>query len=183
MYGKVCEPVRLTRDCAAVAVPEGVPVDLPRGTVGSLSQALGGSFTVYVQGKMFRIDGKDADALGREPLPVPELPPGATDADVERLVWEALRGCYDPELPVNVVDLGLIYECRIEPRPDGQRDVHITMTLTEPSCGMGEVMACDVRGRVERVPTVAEAQVSLVFEPRWTPDRMSDVAKLATGVY
>ena len=183
MYAKVCEPVRLRRDCPAVAVPEGVPVELPQGTVGSLAQALGGSFTVYVQGKMFRVDGKDADAIGREPVPLPELPPEATDRDVERAVWEALKGCYDPELPVNVVDLGLIYGCRVEPRPDGRREVHITMTLTEPSCGMGEVIACDVRGRVERVPTVAAAYVDIVFEPRWTPDRMSDVAKLATGVY
>jgi probable FeS assembly SUF system protein SufT len=183
MYGKSCEPVRLVRDCAAVAVPQGVPVTLPRGTVGSLSQALGGSFTVYVQGKMFRIDGRDADALGKEPLQAPELSEGASEADVERLVWEQMRACFDPEIPVNIVDLGLIYDCRIETRPDGQRAVFVTMTLTEPGCGMGDVMACDVKSRVELVPTVAEAYVSVVFEPRWTPDRMSEVAKLTTGVY
>lgn len=183
MYGKTCEPVRLVRECAAVAVPEGVPVTLPQGTVGSLSQALGGSYTVYVQGRMFRIDGRDGDAIGKPPVVAPDLAPGASDADVERLVWEQMRGCYDPEVPVNVVDLGLIYDCRIEPRPDGKRDVHVTMTLTDPSCGMGEVLACDVKGRIELVPTVAAAYVSVVFEPRWTPDRMSEVAKLATGVY
>jgi probable FeS assembly SUF system protein SufT len=153
------------------------------GTVGSLSQALGGTFTVYVQGKMFRIEGQDADALGKEATPVPELPAGATDEDVERLVWDQLRGCYDPEIPVNVVDLGLIYDCRVARRPDGLREVAVTMTLTEPSCGMGDVLACDVQARVGRVPTVAAVQVDLVFEPRWTPDRMSEVAKLATGVY
>ena len=183
MYGKTCEPVKLTRDCPAVAVPEGVSVTLPKGTVGSISQALGGSFTVYVQGKMFRIDGKEAEALGKEPLPVPALPPGATDEDVECLVWDQLKGCYDPEIPVNVVDLGLIYDCRVEARPDGQREVVITMTLTEPSCGMGDVISCDVRGRIERIPTVAAAHVNLVFEPPWTPDRMSEVAKLTTGVF
>ena len=183
MYSRSSEPVTFERDCAAVMVPQGDEVVLPAGAVGYITQALGGSFTVYVQGKMFRVDGKDADAIGREPVPLPELPPEATDRDVERAVWEALKGCYDPELPVNVVDLGLIYGCRVEPRPDGRREVHITMTLTEPSCGMGDVIACDVRGRVERVPTVAAAHVDIVFEPRWTPDRMSDVAKLATGVY
>lgn len=183
MYGRSCEPVRLLRDCAAVTVPEGLPVTLPKGTVGSLSQSLGGSFTVYVQGKMFRIDGRDAEALGKAVEPPPELPAGATDADVEHLVWDQMRGCFDPEIPVNVVDLGLIYGCRVAARPDGAREVWVTMTLTEPSCGMGDVIACDVRTRIERIPTVAAAHVELVFEPRWTPDRMSEVAKLATGVY
>jgi probable FeS assembly SUF system protein SufT len=183
MYGKSCEPVRLSRECPAVAVPEGVPVTLPKGTVGSLSQALGGSFTVYVQGKMFRIDGRDADALGKEPLRPPELPAGAGDADIERLVWEQMRGCYDPEIPVNVVDLGLVYECRIETGADGGREVFVTMTLTDPACGMGEVLACDMQSRLELVPTVRAAHVSVVFDPRWTPERMSEVAKLATGVY
>jgi probable FeS assembly SUF system protein SufT len=150
--------------------------------VGTLSQALGGSFTVYVQGKMFRIAGRDADAIGK-PVPAPPaLPPDATLPEVQELVWQQLRTCYDPEIPVNVVDLGLVYENRVvEPEP-GVRDVLIRMTLTEPSCGMGEVLAAEVKERVEMVPTVRSARVELVFEPPWTPERMSEVARLETGI-
>ena len=177
------EPVRIRRDCEAVAVPEGVTVTLSEGTLGSLAQALGGSFTVYVQGRMFRIAGQDADALGKSPQPLPELPEDASPAEVEKLVWDQLRTCFDPEIPVNIVDLGLVYECRIEPKEAGRHEVYIRMTLTEPSCGMGEVLCEDVKGRVELVPTVSEAHVVLVFDPPWNRDMMSEVAKLETGLF
>lgn len=184
MYEKDSETVTLCRDCPAVAVPQGVEMKLPEGTVGSLVQSLGGSFTVYVRGKMFRIAGEDADALGKEhPPPVPEIPPGASDDDVERLVWEQMKTCFDPEIPVNVVDLGLIYGCRIEKRGDDSLEVFIEMTLTVPSCGMGGVLARDVKQRVEMIPTVTAAHVRLVFDPPWTRERMSDLAKLETGLY
>ncbi len=183
MYSEVNEPLTLRRECTAIAVPEGVTVDLPKGTVCTLTQALGGSFTVYVRGRMFRIAGKDADALGKEPPTVPELPPGASDEDVENLVWEQMKGCFDPEIPVNIVDLGLVYDCRIEKVAQEARDVFIKMTLTTPSCGMGETLSEDVKSRVELVPTVRAAHVELVFEPPWTRDMMSDVARLKTGLY
>ena len=182
MYGKFSEPVQLTRDCTGIAVPEGVAVDLPKGTVGSLAQSLGGNFTVYVRGRMFRIAGADADALGKQPPPAPELPPDASRADVERLVWEQMKTCFDPEIPVNIVDLGLVYECRIEEKQADIREVFIKMTLTEPSCGMGDVITQDVKGRVELVPTVVAAHVELVFDPPRTWDRMSEVARLETGM-
>jgi probable FeS assembly SUF system protein SufT len=182
MYGKVNQPVVLARDCAAVAVPEGVDVNLLKGTVGTLAQTLGGNFTVYVRGRMFRIAGADADALGRTPPPVPVLPAGATHEDVENLVWEQMKTCYDPEIPVNIVDLGLVYECRVEPCSDGRREVFVKMTLTEPSCGMGQFLADDVKSRIELIPTVKAAHVDLVFEPRWTAECMSPVARLDPGL-
>jgi probable FeS assembly SUF system protein SufT len=184
MYEKDSETVTLHRDCLAVAVPQGVEIELPKGTVGSLVQALGGSFTVYVRGKMFRINGEDADALGKKsPPPLPELPPGASDEELKRLIWEQMKTCFDPEIPVNVVDLGLIYRCHVEKQEDDSYEVFIEMTLTVPSCGMGDVLAQDVKQRVELIPSVTAVHVKLVFEPPWTRERMSDLARLETGLY
>jgi probable FeS assembly SUF system protein SufT len=182
MYGRLQEPVTLGRDCPAVAVPEGVDVTLPKGTVGTLTQALGGNFTIYVRGHMFRIAGADADALGRTSPAASALPAGAGHADVEKLVWEQMKTCYDPEIPVNIVDLGLIYECRVEPRGENRREVFVKMTLTDPSCGMAQWLIEDVKNRIEAIPTVEAARVELVLEPRWTRDRMSAVARLETGL-
>ena len=183
MYTNESESVKLTRDCTAVAVPEGVTVTLPKGTSGSLTQALGGSFTIYVRGRMFRIEGQEADALGKKPPRPPELPEGASDEDVEKLVWEQMKGCFDPEIPINIVDLGLVYECNIVKNKGNLREVFIKMTLTTPSCGMGDVLAEDVKYRVEMVPTIAAVHVQLVFDPPWSRDRMSDFAKLKMGMY
>jgi len=107
---------------------------------------------------------------------------GAADADVERLVWQQLRTCYDPEIPVNIVDLGLVYECVLDKNEQGERRVKIAMTLTAPGCGMGDILVEDVRSKVECVPTVAEADVELTFEPPWNHTMMSEVAKLETGM-
>ena len=182
MYSRNSEPVRFERDCEAVLVPAGDQVTLPAGTVGYITQSLGGSWTVFVEGNLMRIAGKDADAIGKEPPAPIELPEGATDEDVERLVWQQLRTCFDPEIPVNIVELGLVYTAEVVPREDGRRDVHVRMTLTAPGCGMGEVLVDDVRSKVELIPTVAEADVELVFDPPWNQTLMSDVAKLETGL-
>ena len=182
MYSRSSEPVRFERDCAAVLVPQGDEVTLPAGTVGYITQSLGGSWTVFVEGNLMRIAGKDADAIGKEPPAPIELPEGATDEDVERLVWQQLRTCFDPEIPVNIVELGLVYAAEVVPREDGRRDVRVRMTLTAPGCGMGEVLVDDVRSKVELIPTVAEADVELVFDPPWNQTLMSDVAKLETGM-
>ena len=182
MYSRNSEPVRFERDCEAVLVPAGDQVTLPAGTVGYITQSLGGSWTVFVEGNLMRIAGKDADAIGKEPPAPIELPEGATDEDVERLVWQQLRTCFDPEIPVNIVELGLVYAAVVVPREDGRRDVHVRMTLTAPGCGMGEVLVDDVRSKVELIPTVAEADVELVFDPPWNQTLMSDVAKLETGL-
>jgi len=184
MFSKISEPIELCRDCVAIAVPEGVEVHLQKGTVGSLAQALGNSFTVYVRGRMFRIAAQDADAIGKKPpRTVSELPPDLASEDIETLVWEQMKTCFDPEIPVNIVDLGLIYDCTFRQQEGGLHEVFIKMTLTEPSCGMGPILASDVKNRIEQIPTVATAQVELVFDPPWTKDRMSDLARLQTGLY
>lgn len=184
MFSKISEPIKLCRDCFAIAVPEGVEVRLPKGTVGSLAQALGDNYTVYVRGRMFRIAAEDADAIGKKPPPtVSELPLDMADKDIETLVWEQMKTCFDPEIPVNIVDLGLIYDCTIRQQEDNFHVIFIKMTLTEPSCGMGPILASDVKNKLELLPTVTEAQVELVFEPPWTKDRMSDLARLQTGLY
>ena len=181
-YSRTSEPVKFERDCAAVLVPQGEKVTLPAGSVGYITQALGGSFTVFVEGNLFRIAGDDADALGQEPPAPLVLADGADDSAVEALVWKQLRTCFDPEIPVNVVELGLVYDVELERLDDGQRKVNIKMTLTAPGCGMGDVLVEDVRTKVERVPTVVEADVDLVFDPPWNQTMMSDVARLETGM-
>jgi probable FeS assembly SUF system protein SufT len=182
MYSRSSEPVRFERDCAAVLVPQGDVVTLPAGSVGYITQALGGSYTVFVEGNLFRIAGNDADAIGKEPIEPLELPPGASDETVEQLVWKQLRTCFDPEIPINVVDLGLVYEAVVTHREDGQRLVEVKMTLTAPGCGMGEILVDDVRNKLELIPTVAEADVELVFDPPWNRNMMSEAARLETGM-
>lgn len=162
-------------------VPAGVPVTLRADKTGFITQALGGSFTVYIEGNLFRVAGKDADALGHEVLTGPELPDDATDEDVKALVWEQMRTCYDPEIPVNIVELGLIYECEVTAEPDG-RIASIKMTLTAPGCGMGEVLVQDVKDKVEIIPTIKRADVELVFDPPWNQTMMSEAARLQTGM-
>jgi len=163
-------------------VPQGDRVVLPAGQVGYITQALGGSFTVYVDGNLFRIAGNDADAIGKSPLSLPDLDENASDDDVEKMVWQQLRTCFDPEIPVNIVDLGLIYECNVEKASGSERRVAIKMTLTAPGCGMGDILVDDVRTKLELIPTIAEADVELTFDPPWNHSMMSDVAKLETGM-
>jgi len=176
------EPFTLVRDCSAVMVPQGDVVTLPAGQIGYITQALGGSFTVYVEGNLFRIAGDDADALGKErPAPI-EVPADATNADVEKLAWDQLRTVFDPEIPVNVVELGLVYDLSLEQTASGERKVYVKLTLTAPGCGMGDILVDDARTKLEMIPTVVEADVDLVFDPPWTHSMMSDAAKLETGM-
>ena len=155
------EPITLYRDCKAVLIPDGGEVTLPQGSIGYITQSLGGSFTVYVEGNLFLIAGSDGDALGKEPVPPLTLPDNANDKDVENLVWEQLKTCFDPEIPINVVDLGLIYRCDLERAEEGQRVVKVDMTLTAPGCGMGPMLIHDVRAKLELIPTIEQAQVEL----------------------
>jgi probable FeS assembly SUF system protein SufT len=182
VYSHTSEPIRFERDCAAVMVPSGEAVTLPAGQAGYVTQALGGSFTVYVEGNLFRIRNEDADALGKEPMSLPDLPANASDEEAEKAVWSQLRTCYDPEIPINVVDLGLVYECTLGRRDDGERTVAVKMTLTAPGCGMGDILVEDVRTKIELIPTIAEADVELVFDPPWNHSMMSEAAKLETGM-
>ena len=147
-----------------------------------MTQALGGSFTVYIEGNLFRIAGGDGDAIGKEPLLAPEVPDDATEAEIEAAVWQQLRTCFDPEIPINIVDLGLVYECKIERAEQGGRVVKIKMTLTAPGCGMGEILTQDVREKTQIIPTVERADVELVFDPPWNQSMMSEEARLEAGL-
>ncbi len=182
MFGHTHEPITLTRDVRAVIIPAGEAVTLHEGNSAFITQALGGSFTIYLEGNLFRIAGIDADALGKEPVPPPEVPENATDADIAEVIWEQLRTCFDPEIPVNIVDLGLIYRCEVEQRTDGKRSVNVDMTLTAPGCGMGEILVQDAQDKIAIIPTVADVHVELVFDPPWNQSMMSDEARLQTGL-
>ena len=177
------ELVNLKRDCAARLVPSGDPITLKQGQEVIITQELGGNYTVIVLGNMALIDGADADALGKTAV-LPDLnkngdAPGEVD---EHLIWDQLKTCFDPEIPVNIVDLGLIYDLQISPVDDGKgAEVTVKMTLTAPGCGMGDTIARDVRQKIEAVPSVVEAVVELVWEPAWNQSMMTEAAKLQLG--
>ena len=177
------EPIALKRDVQAVMIPAGNRVIIPEGTAVQVAQSLGGSYTIYLGGQLARLAGEDADALGEKPLKRPELPENATDADVEDLVWTQMKTCFDPEIPIDIVNLGLVYRCELVDAGDGNKIVEIDMTLTAPGCGMGGVIAADVKDKVEAVPRIKEAKVELVFDPPWNQSMMSDEAKLKTGMF
>lgn len=182
MFGHMNEPVTIARDVKAVIIPAGEELMLRAGTTGFITQALGGSFTVYVEGNLFRISGTDADALGKEPTPAPEVPDNPTDEDIEAVIWKQLKTCYDPEIPVNIVDLGLIYRCEVTPVDDGIRQVEVDMTLTAPGCGMGDILVGDAHDKIAVIPTVGHVRVELVFDPPWNQSMMSEEARLQTGM-
>ena len=179
---KLGESLTLTRDCLAMQIPSGIPFPIAAGTTVRLTQALGGSYTVITdQGYMVRIDAKDADALG---LTVETAPGNSAQAGTEfneDLIWEQLRAVYDPEIPVNVVDLGLIYECKIVPAENGNH-VDIKMTMTAPGCGMADVLKSDIHRRLGGLPSVNGVNVEVVFDPPWNPSRMSEAARLQLGL-
>lgn len=169
--------VVVQRDCPARLVPAGTRITITKDTFVTLTQDLGGTYTVNVNGNLARVDGTDADALGLEPLDLKFEPP-ENDEVSEAQVLEALATVYDPEIPVNVVDLGLIYRCEIK-----GRTVEIDMTLTAPGCGMGPVLLDDVKYRVSKVPNVESVEVELVFDPPWNRDMMTEEAQLELGVF
>jgi probable FeS assembly SUF system protein SufT len=178
------EPIILERACEASLIPSGEPITLTAGTMVYVTQALGGSYTVYIDGNLARIEGKDGDALGLEKLPEAEILPATTDGSVtEEQVWEQLRTIYDPEIPINIVDLGLVYDCAITVLPEGGNHVYVKMTLTAPGCGMGQFLVDDAKSKLGRIPYVTEADVDLVFEPPWDREMMSEAAKLEAGLY
>ncbi|HEX7325445.1 MAG TPA: putative Fe-S cluster assembly protein SufT [Rhodanobacteraceae bacterium] len=172
----------LARDCAVVMVPQGDKVTLRTGQSGYVTQAVGGSFTIFVEGNLYRVAGDDADAIGKDAPEPLQLPENANDADVETLAWRQLRTCFDPEIPVNVVDLGLVYGLELTHAADGHRNVHVKLTLTAPGCGMGDVLVDDAKSKLKLIPTVGEVNIELVFEPPWNYSMMSAAAKLDTGM-
>ena len=175
------EVVLTKREVEARLVPSGTEIMIPSDTFVTITQSLGGTFTVAVNGNLARIEGHNADALGKKPLESSfETPEDGTVN--ENQVWEAMQNCYDPEIPVNVVDLGLIYECRIENGTEDGNHVYVLMTLTAAGCGMGPVITEDVKTKLEHVPNVDKVTVELTFDPPWDPSRMSDEARLALNM-
>ena len=169
--------IPLRRDTEARMVPTGEPLNLPAGAFVTVTQTLGGAYTVVYAGNMARIDGEDADALGFEAETL-DLPPPVDGNVSEAQVQQALRTVHDPEIPVNIVDLGLVYACDVR---DGAVD--IDMTLTAPGCGMGPVLVADVERRVGKVPFVTAVNVNLVFDPPWDRAMMTEEAQLELGLY
>ncbi len=180
------ETITLVRDCEGTRVPIGIRIKLPKGTKVEVTQSLGGNFTVITEdGYMVQISSEEADALGKAPAggPVPaENKELSADEPLEKRVWDQLKTCYDPEIPVNIVDLGLIYECKITPLPEGGSRADVKMTLTAPGCGMGGPIAADAQRKILNVPGIKEARVDLVWEPLWDQSRMSEAARLKLGM-
>jgi probable FeS assembly SUF system protein SufT len=181
------EPRVLLRDVEASVVPIGTKVTLQKGETAHITQSLGGSHTVVVNGNMFRIAEKDADALGLEgnpaPRPAAAAPTGPLSQDqLEKQVWESLKTCYDPEIPVNIVDLGLIYDCHLTPIGEHNFKADVKMTLTAPGCGMGPVLAQDVQNKLISLEPIDEANVELVWDPPWNQSMMTEAAKLQLGL-
>ncbi len=181
MYNLNSEPFKLQRDVDAIVVPSGQSMNLPAGTVGYITQSLGGSFTVFIDGSMFMILGHNADALGKEPLPMPIMKDNASMEDVKSMVWQQLGNVYDPEIPVSIVELGLVYECDISKSDEGY-SVEIVMTLTAPGCGMGDVLVADAQTKIKLIPDIKDVKCELVFDPPWSQDMMSEAARLETGM-
>ena len=176
------ETVTLTRDVIGVLIPQGTKVELPEAAVAHITQALGGSYTVQVQGHLFRIDGQDADALGKAKAKGIEMPENATDKEIEQAVWAQLRTVFDPEIPIDIVNLGLVYDCHVLPGVSAsERKASIRMTLTAPGCGMGDTLVEDVKTKVRQIPKVKEVDVELTFDPPWTREMMSEEAQLTAG--
>ena len=178
------DPVILARDVEASIVPAGTKVTLLKGEQAHITQSLGGSYTVIVNGNMFRISGQDADALGLEVAPMPTAPTSGamTQEQVEKQVWELLKTCYDPEIPVNIVDLGLIYDCAIESIGGNEYKVSVKMTLTAPGCGMGPVLQQDVQNKLLGIDPVQDVQVELVWDPPWNQGMLTEAARLQLGL-
>ena len=176
----------LTRDVEASVVPIGTKVTLQKGEAAQITQSLGGSYTVIVNGNMFRIAENDADALGLEvqAKSTPAAAPSGslTQERLEKKVWESLKTCYDPEIPVNIVDLGLIYDCHLTPIGADNYKADVKMTLTAPGCGMGPVLAQDVQNKLVSLEPIDEANVELVWDPPWNQSMMTEAAKLQLGL-
>ena len=176
--------IELKRDCEATQVPYGGVQVLPAGSRVRITQSLGGSYTVTTeQGAMMRIEAANADALGLAPDAKQAQPaPAAPVPFSEKLVWDQLKTVFDPEIPVNIVDLGLVFSCQIMPAESGGQKIEIKMGMTAPGCGMGDVLRADIERKLSQLPEVRQVHAEIVFDPPWHPSRMSDAAKLQLGL-
>jgi len=181
---QIGDRVQFARDCEVVQIPAGHRLTLPRGTDAVLHQALGGTYTLQVPklGALVRLAGKDADVIGMPIEAAKPAGPGVDAGDLERQVWDTLKGCYDPEIPVNIVDLGLVYDLRVAAGPGGGSAVSVKMTLTAQGCGMGGTIAADAQQRIETLPGVEEARVEIVWDPPWSPQMISPEGREKLGI-
>ena len=177
------EEIIFSRSAEAIMIPSGEKVLVPQGAQATITQSLGGTYTLITdRGLMVRVSGKEVEAIGKTPQEVAAPLEEITPEKLEELVWEALKTCYDPEIPVNIVDLGLVYLCDLEEADGGGKTVRIKMTLTAPGCGMGPVLASDVKSKIEALPGVKNAEVEVVFDPVWDRSMMSEAARLQLGM-
>lgn len=175
------ERVEITRDCEAIQIPAGTRVTLEKGIEVFITQSLGGTYTLQVPayGGLFRVASKDADALGKAPE---EVSTTVAEGDLESMVWEQLKTCFDPEIPVNIVDLGLVYGMELTPLDDGTRRVDVKMTLTAQGCGMGATIAIDARHKILSIPGISDANVDVVWDPPWNPQMISPEGRERLGL-
>ncbi len=178
------EEIEVLRDCPAVTIPYGSPVTIEKGCTAVITQQLGSSVTVMVQGNLYRVEAQDVDALGLEVQAEERLKPDGpvTEEFVRQTTWDVLSSCYDPEIPVDIVNLGLVYGCDIIPLGDEKFRVEIRMTLTAPGCGMGTMIADEARSKVLNIHGVEEVTVDLVWDPPWSREMMSESARLQLGM-
>jgi probable FeS assembly SUF system protein SufT len=178
------EEITFSRAAEAIMIPSGEKVLVPQGAQATITQSLGGTYTLITdRGLMVRVSGKEVEAIGKTAQDVADVAiEEITPEKLEEMVWEALKTCYDPEIPVNIVDLGLVYLCDLEEAEGGGKSVRIKMTLTAPGCGMGPVLASDVKSKIEALPGVKNAEVEVVFDPVWDRSMMSEAARLQLGM-
>jgi len=180
----MAEEIEVSREMKAIIIPSGEPILVSAGSRATITQSLGGSYTLITdRGYMVRVSGKEVEAIGKEPPAEVKLEGKAEKEDLDKLVWDQLKSCFDPEIPVNIVDLGLVYQCELTEIDESAFDVEIKMTLTAPGCGMGPVLANDVKMKVESLPAIRNANVEVVFDPVWDRTMMSEAAKLQLGMY
>tara|TARA_B100000029_G_scaffold452710_1_gene478079 strand:- start:295 stop:891 length:597 start_codon:yes stop_codon:yes gene_type:complete len=177
-------PIKVLRECDATLIPSGEDIKLIKGTVVRITQSLGGDYTLYVSGNLVKLSGKDADAIGKTPVPNSQKNESYKGMEFnEEMVWEQLKTCYDPEIPVNIVDLGLVYDLTVKGTNKEGFDLHVKMTLTAPGCGMGPSIAQDVESKIMSLPNVKDVLVEIVWEPLWHQNMMTEDAKLKLGMF
>ncbi len=178
------EEVTFGRNADAIMIPSGERVLVPKGAQATITQSLGGAYTLITdRGLMVRVSGQEVEAIGKTPTETVDVKvEDLTPEQLEPMVWDTLKTCFDPEIPVNIVDLGLVYMCELEDVAEGGKNVKIKMTLTAPGCGMGPVLASDVKTKLEALPGVRNAEVEVVFDPGWDRSMMSEAARLQLGM-
>jgi len=182
---KTNAPITLSRDCEVIEIPDGTKVTLPAGIEVTITQALGGTYTLRTdRGYLVRLAAQDTDAIGVEYVATsqPDAAPAVDGTDLYELVWEQLKTVYDPEIPVNVVDLGLVFLCQVTPLPVSGHNVKVRLALTSPGCGMGDVLKSDAEDKISRVSGVSEVEVEIVLDPPWNQSMMSEEARFELGI-